>query len=626
MLEKTNGSFMSRSSTFNQTILNFIENPCLLIDEKVHILGWNKAASYYFFSSIDEVLNQSLFSLNLEPKLPFTKMQLLAALTQEPRKDPLIFENDHVRSELISTDITNHTMIMLKSKNKITSDDKSELLQNIIDNLPEFVFWKNKNLEYQGANKNVINALGLDHVSSLQGKKDNDLGWDEDRVKELNRIDLSVMHDDKLITTTEKAPFKDNITRVFKTSKIPLKDHSNNIVGIIGISTDISQEKTNQENQALLINRLIENLPEYVYWKNTKLEYQGCNIHAARVLGLKYPEDVIGKTDHDFSWNIERIDELNKIDCAILQGQQQITTTEEVPLKEIDEVKILKTSKIPLKNSSGEVIGVLGISTDITEQKIIEKKLAEAKEFAERTARTKSEFIANVTHDIQTPMHGVASIITMLMRMPYNEQQAPFITKLNQAIKRLSKLISEVLDFSKFEKNEFNIQYNPTNLVEVIQENFIFIEPLTNKQGVRLELDYPQSVPRHIITDAHLLGRILGNLLANATKFTHQGSIKVKASCLNETEKTADIQLSISDTGIGIKNDKLDFIFEPFARVGLSDSSQYKGTGLGLAITKKLVEALGGSIKVQSKINQGSTFICQFNFQKQTSKKFSQKA
>jgi len=607
-----------------QTLLDLVDNPCFIVNQHLQVCAWNQAASNYFNYLEDNITDCNFFDLNLDPKLPFSKTELLEALTKSSKKDTLCFEDGFTRCELhvITDNTATHSQIIIKVKPYLLCEDqeKLNLLQNIIDNLPEYVYWKNTELEYQGGNARMIAELGFDNLNDFIGKTDSCFGWGNERIEILKKIDKEVILSKKSHTSTEEVTFSSGKIKTLKTSKIPLENCKNQVIGILGISTDISNEQKNNDNQQALINRLIDNLPEYVYWKNTNLEYQGGNLLVAQMLGLKTSKDMIGKTDLDFNWSIERIQELNSIDNQIISSGEMHTNTEDVLFPGVQQTQTLKTSKIPLKNDKGDIIGILGISTDITEQKNIERKLAEAKNLTEQTACAKAEFVANVSHDIQTPMHGIASIMTMLTRMPYNEKQAPFIKKLNQAIKRLSKLISEVLDFSKLEKNQFEIKLQSTNLRNVIEENFIFVEPLADKRGVRLELDCPDTVPRHFNSDPHLLGRILGNLLANAVKFTHDGFVKVKAECISETATMAQIKISVTDTGIGIPPDKLKFIFEPFARVGLSDSSRYKGTGLGLAITKKLVARLGGTIEVQSKLEQGSTFTCVFTFDKQTYK------
>lgn len=382
------------------------------------------------------------------------------------------------------------------------------------------------------------------------------------------------------------------------------------------IGKEISSEKKiiaeALEREAKL-NSILSSIGICHWWKDLDGRYQGCSPEVASSLGLK-PDNFIGKTDHELPWR-ETADELCAHDKKALETGESVTIEEEA--KSIfGEVKTFAVTKSPLRNQNNDVIGTVGFHIDITDRKKLEHELTKAKKDAIVANETKSEFLANISHDMRSPLVSIIGVSEILQESDHAPEQQELIDCLGISGQRLLQFVDEILDFEECLHRNTEVAYNSINLASLIEESVTVIRTQAIRKGLSLEIKYPDFVPRYFLTDSNIFHRILGNFLSNAIKFTNQGYIYVTISCINESASEAVIKISVEDSGIGIPEDKLTKIFEPFTRIGYSDKSPYKGTGLGLAIAKLFIESLNGKLGVYSKVGVGTTFDCTFTLMK----------
>lgn len=369
----------------------------------------------------------------------------------------------------------------------------------------------------------------------------------------------------------------------------------------------------------IYLEHVITNIPHYIFWKNTKSIYLGCNKNFAVAAGFKTPKQVIGKTDYHLPWLQEHADAYQKEDKRILKSGKGIYD-KEMPITTIDGKKrIILVSKVPLYDSDKKNIGILGIFTDITHRKRNEKLLQHSKKQAEAASKAKSEFLAVVSHELRIPLTGILGMAQLLNETLLSPEQQDEVSDIIQAGNYLLSIITDILDFAKIEAGKTELFLAPLDFRKLIEDTATMLASKTKEKKVELLINYAANAPCMVISDIRALRHILLNLVGNAIKFTSEGTIWIKVRCIKRTKQQACLVLSVQDSGIGIPKDQHNKIFEKFSQADASATRQYGGTGLGLAITKEYVELLGGTIKVKSQLNKGATFTCTIPFQLQSS-------
>jgi len=289
------------------------------------------------------------------------------------------------------------------------------------------------------------------------------------------------------------------------------------------------------------------------------------------------------------------------------------------------------------KDRMGNVVGVVVVARDITEQKRIATELTEAIVFAEfateiaeeakskaesatliaeNAVKAKQQFLSNMSHEIRTPMNAIIGFTKVLLKTDLSAKQKEYLTAIKMSGDALIVLINDILDLAKVDAGKMTFEETPFKMSLSLSAMIHLFETKIRERNLKVFKEYDERIPEVLVGGPVRLHQIILNLVSNAVKFTHKGSITVSARLINEDEEKATIEFSVTDTGIGISENKLEKIFENFQQASSGTSRLYGGTGLGLAIVKNLVEAQGGSIEVKSKIDVGSTFIFILSFLK----------
>ncbi|HUW20077.1 MAG TPA: ATP-binding protein [Sedimentisphaerales bacterium] len=386
-----------------------------------------------------------------------------------------------------------------------------------------------------------------------------------------------------------------------------LKEERNLIDGIARTLSEAAERK--QAENALaqernLLRTLIDNLPDFIYIKDSESRFTACNAAVSNFMGAATPGELMGKTDFDY-YPREQAAEYYADEQEVIRSGRSLLDKVEPNAGSTGKVRWILTSKLPLRDSRGKTVGIVGISRDVTELKEAEKRLQEAKEAAEFASRAKSQFLANMSHEIRTPLNSIIGISKTLGR--YNTEnltsnQLEGLDIVHRSSQRLLLLINGILDLSKIESGKVEVKLKPFSLDALIAGIRSMATSLNEKDEVDFVIEKSDSAPKTLVSDAQKLHEILTNIISNSIKFTDRGRIVLRVYVENDR-----LYFEVSDTGIGISEKDIGRIFEEFTQVDSSTTRKYPGTGLGLTISKKMVELLGGEIKARSKLGRGTT-------------------
>jgi PAS domain S-box-containing protein len=404
------------------------------------------------------------------------------------------------------------------------------------------------------------------------------------------------------------------------------RDDSGNVQGVVIVARDVTAQKLASKYARSLIEASLDPL----FTINLKGKITDMNLASVNITGVPR-EYLIGSDFFNYFTEPQKAREVYQEVFANGYVADYPLTIRDGKLTDV-----LFNGSV-YKDDQGNVLGVVVVARDITEQKRIATELTEAIVFAElatafaeeakikaetlmRTAesavKAKQQFLSNMSHEIRTPMNAIIGFTKVLLKTEVSAKQKEYLQAIKLSGDSLIVLINDILDLAKVDAGKMTFEQVPFKMAISLSAMLHLFETKIREKNLGLIKEYDHNIPEVLVGDPVRLHQIILNLVSNAVKFTNKGKITIKVHLLSEDTEKVNIGFSISDTGIGIAENKIEKIFENFQQASSGTSRLYGGTGLGLAIVKQLVEAQNGSIKVKSKVNEGSIFSFELSFLK----------
>lgn len=490
------------------------------------------------------------------------------------------------------------------------SDQDRFLLDSLLANIPESVFFKDEESRFIRVSNSLAKRFGLDSAEEAIGMSEADFSHGESVIERLNDDRSIVKGEQDVVEKVELERWKEGDATWQHSTKLPLRNETGQIVGTFGVSRDVSDQKRAEaelERERDRLMTIINNVPDLIVLRDRAGRFINGNTAFLKSMNLNSVEEAMGTTDYDV-WPAELACHYVADDQIVMRsGEAQYELVEYSKDAQGNDVWWL-SSKVPLFDSSGEVTGVVCVARDITKYRQVQDELSAAKELADAANRAKSDFLANMSHEIRTPMNAIIGMTELLMDSELKPTQYEYLQMIQSSGESLLTVINDILDFSKIEAGKMELDPTSFAVRETIGNTMKTLALRAHAKGLELAFRVQPDVPDALLGDVGRFRQIVINLVGNAIKFTEQGEVLVDIGTNFVNKDQASLTVKVRDTGIGMSEEACSKIFQEFQQADTSTTRKYGGTGLGLAISSRLVEMMGGRIHVTSEPGKGSEF------------------
>ncbi|MCT7981398.1 PAS domain S-box protein [Laspinema olomoucense] len=651
-----------------QAVLDTVPGCVSWLGSDLRYLGVNRYLANLFGRSPSDFVNQPVGFLQTRQEFPNFLQQFFESSLHKTTGEICLDIEGNLRQYLVGVEKYNQgesavcvgiDITDLKQTEQALRQERA-LLRSLIDSIPDLIFYKDKQRIYQRVNK-AFQLFAAREESEIVGKTDEDL-FPQDAAKICAEIDRRILAGGQLLRMEEQLDQFDGSKTWLETIQTPFFDLNGEIVGMIGISRDITERKnveTALQQSKGELERRVEERTAFLKEANDRLQVEVAHREQVQI-ALKASKDqlrqcliaarmgtwdwdilnhtltgsaemealygfVPGSFDGKYETYLQAIDpdDRERVEEAIAEILSSTSERFEIEQRirlETGELRWLSAQGEVIRDATGQAIRSIGTVMDISDRKEAQLALQEAAIAAETANRSKSMFLANMSHELRTPLNAIIGYSEMLQEeaddLGYPDL-IPDLDKIRTAGNHLLVLINDILDISKIEAGKMDLYLEDFHIDELIENVVSTAQPLMerNENTLRVECDRNLGI---MYADLTKVRQILLNLLSNAAKFTKNGQIiltvglfcpKTVAIPSAATGTSSSwIKFAIADTGIGITPEQRQHLFKPFMQGDASTTREYGGTGLGLAISQRFCQMMGGEISVESQPLQGSCF------------------
>jgi two-component system sensor histidine kinase/response regulator len=523
--------------------------------------------------------------------------------------------NGLLSASLIDLDGIPHVLtvvrdITIRKKAEEALEKEQFLINALMNNLADYIYLKDIKGRFIRINKSHSQVLGLDNPDQAIGKTDFDfLPKEHSHSQQAFDDEMAVIRTGKTLNKEEEILLKDNTKIWVLATKLPLRDSNGNIIGIFGISRDITEQKKLENAlliKQLLLEGIIGNIPDQIYYKDRNSKFVLCNTPVALLAGCASEKDLIGKSDFDF-YPDNLAEQYFKDEQTLMdKGEKFLDHEEQILNKKTGELCWNLSSKVPVKDADGKVIGLAGINRDITERKKAEEEIKLKNELLQTINAEKDKFFSIIAHDLKGPLSAFLGVTQILVEEIQNmsfEEIKDITISMMESASNIYGLLENLLEWSRLKRGL--LEFSPEK-IDVKQLAIACIEVLkesARKKRITIDYSFPDKIETY--ADPRMMETVIRNLVSNAIKFTQAGGkVTVKA----DKKGDRSIEFKVIDTGIGMTPElkgKLFLLNEKTSRKGTEGEPS---TGLGLLLCKEFIDKHDGKIWVESEVGKGSTF------------------
>ncbi|MBD2175638.1 PAS domain S-box protein [Pseudanabaena sp. FACHB-1998] len=653
----------------NKTLFNSSFDGIYILDSAGKFIEVNQSYANILGYSINEMLNLSIYDIDVK----WTKDELDTGLAEFKKQKKVMFETQHRRKdgsichvEISATsvdwdnDIVQFGICRDVSNRKLAEaklQKQQQELQTLVENIPDVVARFDRDLRRIYINPVIESIRGIS-AEELIGKSPEEVPLPNALLEALHKVLESGQQ--------EIIDFAyDSISglRYFQSRLVPEFDANGEIISILSISRDFTEQKVAEQALQYRVEReqllnlfiqvmrssldlkvvfrsatdaiarlldleqvaIVQYLPERKVWKHVAVLKESPEVFDD--ISLEIPD-----LDNPFAAKLKQKEIVQIIDAEAIEDKinREIATKASgawllVPIivnnqvwgslssRKLNKVTQWEAQEIDLAQTIANQLAIAiqqanlyqQLQQELSERKQTEIALAQAKEVAEAASKAKSEFLANMSHEIRTPMNGVIGMAQLIASTPLREDQRKFVQIILDSGDALLTVINDILDFSKIESGNLQLESKDFHIIEIITSAFNLLKQQAVDKNIQIHMQISPQIPHFVIGDKSRLRQILINLLGNAIKFTNQGTVILKVDGQFISDTIYKFKFAIADTGIGIEKNHITKLFRPFTQADASISRQFGGTGLGLAICKRLIELMNGTIWAESSGNIG---------------------